>query len=119
MDAELATPLTNPQRVPVNRTDLRQNQSLVLGKAEGTTVVVVGSPSAGSEEKYILSKRYFEELLSSVGSLIETLEIMADQKLFGQILAAADTLEDDLRLGKLYSLEEVFGEEDESPEVPD
>lgn len=44
-------------------------------------------------------------------SLRETLEIAMDRKLFQQILAAADTLEQDLRAGKLHSLEEAFEEE--------
>jgi hypothetical protein len=40
--------------------------------------------------------------------LVETLEIAMDRKLFNQILAGADTLEEDLRLGKLHSLEKAF-----------
>lgn len=44
-------------------------------------------------------------------AVVETLEIAMDRKLFNQILAAADTLEDDLRLGKLHSLEDAFAEE--------
>jgi hypothetical protein len=44
-------------------------------------------------------------------SLAETLEIALDRKLFNQILAAADTLEEDLRLGKLHSLEDAFAED--------
>ena len=41
-------------------------------------------------------------------SLIETLEITEDRKLFRQILQAAITLKDDVRVGKLHSFEEVF-----------
>jgi hypothetical protein len=44
-------------------------------------------------------------------SRYETQEIAMDRKLFDQILAARDTLEEDLRLGKLHSLEEAFAEE--------
>jgi hypothetical protein len=42
-------------------------------------------------------------------SLVETLEIMADRKLFKQILRAAETLKGDARQGKLHNFEEVFG----------
>jgi len=42
-------------------------------------------------------------------SLLETLEIMADRKLFSQILRAAETLKSDLRQGKLHNFEEAFG----------
>jgi hypothetical protein len=44
-------------------------------------------------------------------SRFETQEIAMDRKLFDQILAAADSLEEDLRLGKLHSLEDAFAEE--------
>ena len=48
---------------------------------------------------------------SDLENLIETLEIAMDRKLFNQILAAADTLETDLRTGRLHSLEDAFAEE--------
>ena len=35
---------------------------------------------------------------------------MSDQKLFPQIMMAADTLDDDLRLGRLHSFEEAYEE---------
>ena len=44
-------------------------------------------------------------------NLVETQEIAKDRRLFNQILIAADTLEEDLRLGKLHSLEDAFAEE--------
>ena len=53
----------------------------------------------------------FEEIRRRLESLVETLEIAMDRKLFNQIMAAADTLEEDLRLGKLHSLEDAFAEE--------
>ena len=42
---------------------------------------------------------------------METLEIIKDQKLFGQILKASKTIDDDIRLGKLHSFEEAFRED--------
>jgi hypothetical protein len=44
-------------------------------------------------------------------SAVETLEITANKPLFTEIMNVAPTLEDDMRLGKLYSIEEVFSEE--------
>jgi hypothetical protein len=41
-------------------------------------------------------------------SLAETLEIMADRKLFDQVMKASETLEADLKRGDLHSLEEAF-----------
>ena len=110
LKASTANSLTRPERVRVKRTDLRQNQSRILGQAEGAHVVVVAGAGA-IEEKYILSKAYFEKLLSDMDSLAETLEIMADRKLLDQVLAGAGTVERDLKAGKLHSFEEAFGEE--------
>ena len=59
----------------------------------------------------VLDRQFFEEIRGKLEGLVETLEIAMDRKLFNQILAAADSLEEDLRLGKLHSLEEAFAEE--------
>jgi len=40
----------------------------------------------------------------------ETQEIATDRELFNQILAAADSLEENLRSGKLQSLDDAFAE---------
>ena len=63
------------------------------------------------EERVVLDKQYFDEIHKKLENLVETLEIALDRKLFNQILAAADTLEEDLRLGKLHSLEDAFAED--------
>ena len=94
----------------VNRSDLRQHQSKWLRKARGQHVLLIKSNDA-QEEKIILDKQYFDEIRRKLESLLETLEIAMDRKLFNQILAAADTLEEDLRLGKLHSLEDAFAED--------
>ena len=52
-----------------------------------------------------------EVIRSKLESRFETQDIASDRRLFKQILAGADTLEEDLRLGKLYSLEDAFAEE--------
>jgi hypothetical protein len=100
-----------PEKIAVQRSELRQNQSRLLRRAKGSTVLVIRGPSAGDEDKYVLDKKYFDDLLKRNSALSETLEITLDRKLFSQILAAADTLEKDLRSGKLHSFEEAFQEE--------
>lgn len=97
-----------PETISVKRSELRQNQRVVLRKAKGRKVLLV---QGNEDEKYILDKEYFDQFLRSFESLVETLEIVMDRRLFSQIMAAADTLEEDLRLGRLHSVEEVFGEE--------
>ena len=102
--------LAEPKFHEVNRSELRQNQSATLKRARGSSVLVIRSNDA-EDEKVVLSKQYFDELQRQLQNAIETLEITMDQRLFKQILAAADTLEEDLRLGKLHSLEDAFAED--------
>ena len=101
-----------PEKITVKRSELRQNQSRLLEKAKGRTVLVVNGPTGGDEnKKYVLDQAYFDDLLKRYSSLLETLEITVDRKLFNQIMAVADSLEEDLRQGRLHSFEEAFGEE--------
>ena len=98
-----------PHTRKVNRSGLRQEQSAVLKMAKGKTVVVVASRGE-NEEKCILDKVYFEELVSGLKAAIETLEIMLDGKLYPRLLKTAQSLESDVRKGQTISFEEVFGE---------
>lgn len=100
--------LIRPRALRVNRSDLRQKQRETLDQAKQNTVVVI-SASDPQDEKLLVDKKYFDELVQRMHSLAETLEIMADQKLFAQILSAAPTLREDAKRGKLHSFEEVFG----------
>lgn len=105
-----ATAPIRPEPILVKRSDLRQHQSALLRKAKGHKVLLVTAPGQG-DEKYILDKEYFDEFIRRFEAVVETLEITMDRKLFDQILAAADTLEEDLRLGNLRSFEEAFKED--------
>ncbi len=99
--------LARPETIQVKRSEFRRNQKRLLKKAKGRTVVVVTSRGEG-EEKCVLDRRYFEELLKKLAAAIETLEITTDRKLFQQLLRAAETLDDDAQLGRLHSFEEAF-----------
>lgn len=101
--------VTHPEKLRVNRSQLRKNQSKIFRQARGRTIVEVAG--AGEEdEKYVVDKRYFDRLLDRLRATIETLEITADSKLFSQILRAGETIDHDVRARKLHSFEEVFGE---------
>lgn len=104
--------LTNPSTLRVGRSELRQNQSSILGKAKGNTVVVI--TSSGEEDKFVLAREYFEKLVGQLKSAAETLEITCDPKLLSKILAVSKTIDEDIRLGKLHSFEEAFGNTEES-----
>ena len=104
-----ALALTKAKMIEVNRSELRQNQSALLKRARGREVLLIKANDA-EDEKVVLDRQYFDQIRRQLESVLETLEIAMDRKLFNQILAAADTLEEDLRSGKLHSLEDVFGE---------
>ncbi|MBI3684075.1 MAG: hypothetical protein HY235_27190 [Acidobacteria bacterium] len=102
--------LANAEIQEVSRTELRQHQSALLRRARGQKVLLIKAHNE-EEERVVLDKQYFDQIREKLESLVETLEIAMDRKLFNQILAAADTLEEDLRLGKLHSLEEALAED--------
>lgn len=110
-----ATSFTNPAKVRVNRTEFRQNQRELLDKAKGRTVVVITAEDHG-EEKLVVDRRYFDEIMDRLKASVETLEVAMDKRLLGNILAAARTLDDDMRRGKLHSMEDVFGGNEGSSE---
>ncbi len=97
-----------PELIRVGRTELRNRQRRLLRGVKGRTVLVVQGSGGGGDRKYILDEEYFQKLLQSFESMAETLEIMADRRLFEQILAAGETLEADLKGGKLHRFEEAF-----------
>ena len=103
--------LSKPKTVAkVRRTELRDNQRKLLKAATGSKLVeIVGSDE--EEEKYVVDKRYFDELIATFRATLETLEITKDPKLFAQILKASGTIEEDVHLNRLHSFEEAFGDE--------
>jgi len=102
--------LTRPEKKIVNRSELRQKQRATLRMARGNQVVVI-SANDQEDEKLLLDKQYFDEIVKQLRAVVETLEIISDQKLFNQILGVSESLEENTRLGKLHSFEEAFGGE--------
>lgn len=94
--------------VAVNRSELRADQSSILDKAEGTHIVVVKAPRASGGEKYIVDGAYFNTVFDRLRSALETLEIMMDRRLVDSIMKSMDTLDEDMRLGRLHSFEDAF-----------
>ena len=101
--------VTKPHWVTVKRSELRQKQRSTLKRAKGRTVVLI-SASDKEEEKLVLDKGYFDELVGKLRAAVETLDITMDERLFPRILKAAKTLDRDIRTGKLHSFEEAFRE---------
>jgi hypothetical protein len=101
--------LARPALVEVNRSEFRQRQSALLRKVKGRTMLVI-SAHEREDEKLVVDREYFDDLVANLRSAVETLAIATDERLFSRILAAAVTLEQDVRGGKLHSFEEAFGE---------
>jgi|SRR5579863_1207497 len=102
--------IAGPETITVNRSQLRQNQSKLFRRARGRRILQVTGWSE-EDEKYVVDKRYFDDLWKKLQATVETLEITADSKLFAQILRAAETIDEDARLAKLHSFAEAFGED--------
>jgi hypothetical protein len=81
----------------------RKHQNKLLKNVKGRTVLVLRVPGEGDEDKDGSDEAYFQGLLKRNSARSKTLEITLDRKLFNQILAAADTLEKDVRSGKLHT----------------
>lgn len=102
--------LTRPKTVSVNRTEFRDNLRAMLDQAQDCTVVEISAPN-DEDQRLLLDKKYFDELVKTLKSLMETLEITTDRKLYDQIVRAASALEENTRLGRLHSFEEAFKED--------
>lgn len=105
-----ALALMHPKTVRINRTELRENLRANLDQAQDCTIIEISAPN-NADERVLLDKKYFDNIVQQLRAVIETLDIMSDQKLFNQIVGVAQTLEEDTRLGRLHSFEEAFGEE--------
>jgi hypothetical protein len=106
---DCATTFKYPKKVRVNRTDFRQNQRESLNKARGSTVVVITGDDA--DEKIVVDKLYFDEIFQKLKASVETLEVTMDKTLMANIFAATKSLSEDLREGRLLTIDEVFSEE--------
>lgn len=109
MTSALGGEMPRVKMVRVNRTEFREKQKEFLNKAKGTTVVSITGDS--ESEKVVLDRQYYDEILRRLKASIETLHVAMDKKLMSQIMAAANTLSEDVRSDKLLSMEEVFSED--------
>ena len=103
----MSTLVQRPRTTKVDRAELRRDQAAVLKRVAGKHVIVVRGRNE-DDEKYIVDKKYFEEVLQQLRSALETLAITTDIRLFGNLLKASETVEADLRRGKLHSFERAF-----------
>jgi hypothetical protein len=57
-----------------------------------------------------VDKEWLDTVMRERKSILATLEVLADRELTGRLLKLAETIDEDVRAGRLHTMEEVFGE---------
>ncbi len=91
----------------VTASELRSHMSNRLREAKSNNLLLV--ENRRQPAKYVVDKDWLDSLIKERESYFATIEILADRKLTGRLLALAKTIDDDVKSDKLYSMEEVFG----------
>lgn len=92
----------------VSATSLRGRLKTHMNQAKGGKVVLI--ENRRQDSKYIVDKEWLDSVMRERESLLATLEILADRELTNRLLRLAGTLDQDVRGGRLHTMEEVFGE---------
>jgi len=75
--------------------------------AKGDKVVLI--ENRRQESKYLVDKEWLDALVRERESVLATLEVLADRELTNRLLKLAETIDEDVRSGRLHTREEVFG----------
>src|ERR1700730_10526484 len=92
----------------VSATTLRSSLKGYMKQARGGKVVLI--ESRRQESKYLVDKDWLDTVMRERESILATLEILADRELTNRLLKLAETVDEDVRAGRLHTMEEVFGE---------
>jgi predicted dinucleotide-utilizing enzyme len=96
-------------RRKVSATDFRDSLRDCLRAAKGEAVVLVETHR--QEAKYLVDKYWLDELIRERQAILATVEVLADRELTERLLRIAQTVDDDVRAGRLKTMAEVFGDE--------
>jgi predicted dinucleotide-utilizing enzyme len=93
----------------ITATDLRDHLRDSLNSAKENNVVLV--ENRRQEAKYLVDKDFLDTLIRERDSIIATVEILADRELASHLFKLAETIDDDVRSGRIHlnSMEDVFG----------
>jgi predicted outer membrane protein len=58
-----------------------------------------------------MDKEWFDKMIREHESVLATLEVLVNPELTERLLRLAKTIDDDVRAGRLHSMEEVFGKD--------
>src|SRR6202035_5655766 len=91
----------------VSATSLRGRLKTYMNAAKGGKVVLI--ENRRQESKYLVDKDWLDILMRERESILATLEVLADRELTNRLLKLAERIEEDVRAGRLHTMEEVFG----------
>ncbi len=89
-------------------TDLRGRLKTYLRAAKNNQLVLV--ENRRQQAKYLVDKKWLDQLVQERESLLATLEILADKKLTARLMSLAKTIDDDIDKDRLHSMDKVFAE---------
>jgi hypothetical protein len=92
----------------VSVTTLRGRLKGYMKQARGSNVVLINNRRQKS--KYLVDKDWLDTMMRERESFIATLQVLADRELTNRLLKLAETVDEDVRVGRLHTMEEVFGE---------
>ncbi len=92
----------------VSATDFRDHLRDHLRVVKDDRVVLV--ENRRQEAKYVVDKDWLDKFIRERQSILATLEVLADRDLTARLLKTAETIDEDVRAGRLRTMEEVFGE---------
>jgi len=92
----------------VSVTTLRGRLKGYMKQARGGNLVLINNRR--QESKYLVDKDWLDTVMRERESILATLQILADRELTARLLKLAETVDEDVRAGRLHTIEEVFGE---------
>ncbi|MGA2606176.1 MAG: hypothetical protein ABSH01_01810 [Terriglobia bacterium] len=93
----------------VSATKLRDHFRRYTKEAKGKKVILIRNHRQKS--KYLMDKEWFDKMIREHESVLATLEVLVNPELTERLLRLAKTIDDDVRAGRLHSMEEVFGKD--------
>jgi hypothetical protein len=94
----------------VSATNFRDRLNDCTRKTKGSAVTLV--ENRRQEARYFVDKEWFDAQIREHESIKATFEILADRHLTAQLLKLAETIDDDVRTGKIHlnTMDDMFGE---------
>jgi len=92
----------------VSATTLRGGLKRYMKQARGGKVVLI--ENRRQESKYLVDKQWLDTVMRERESTLATLEILADRELTNRSLKLAEAIDEDVRVGRLHTMAEVFDE---------